>query len=51
MTEEIEEALEIIDYAIYNMQRDLEKLRDRFDNLKALVGEVADKNHGGEHHR
>ncbi len=43
MTEEIEEALEIIDYAIYSMQRDLEKLRDRFDNLKTLVEEYTDK--------
>jgi chaperonin cofactor prefoldin len=37
MTEEIEEQLETIDYAIYNMQRNLEKLRDKFDALKALV--------------
>lgn len=39
MTEEIEEALEIIDYAIYNLARELEKLRDRFDNLKTLIEE------------
>lgn len=39
MNEEIEDVLETIDYAIYNLTRELEKLRDRFDNLKALVEE------------
>lgn len=31
MTEEI---LETIDYALYNIERDLQKLRDKFDRLK-----------------
>ena len=39
MTEEIEDALETIDYAIYNIERDLEKLRDKFDNLKIFIEE------------
>jgi chaperonin cofactor prefoldin len=42
VNEEIEEQLEVIDNAIYNIQRDLEKLRDKFDTLKELV-EVTDK--------
>lgn len=39
MTEEIEDALETIDYAIYNLERDLQKLRDKFENLKTLMRE------------
>lgn len=39
MTEEIEETLETIDYALYNIERDLHKLRDKLDNLKALIEE------------
>lgn len=34
MLDATEEALETIDYALYNLQRDLEKLRDKFDRLK-----------------
>jgi len=43
MTEEIEEALETIDYTIYNIERDIQKLRDRLDNLKILVAKATDK--------
>jgi len=43
MTEDIEDVLETIDYAIYNLENDLQKIRDKFDNLKTLVSEATRK--------
>lgn len=34
MSDDVEDALETIDYAIYNLENDLQKLRDKFDRLK-----------------
>ena len=35
LTDNVEEILETIDFAIYEIEQKLEKLRDKFDRLKS----------------
>lgn len=35
MSDDVEEILETIDFAIYEIEQKLEKLRDKFDRLKS----------------